>query len=151
MRENLQAAEQARRSGAARGALLIVEDDLHSREGLRDLLARSGFSVEIAADGIQAIRKVKDAHFGGAIIDLDLPRFHGLTIDGWDVARICRAFVPDIALVLVSAEGGAHVGARARGIPRCDFIEKPIDPERLKATLGRLALGGEEERGDSRA
>ncbi len=149
--EDLQPAEQTGRSGTARGALLIVEDDLHSREGLRELLARSGFSVEIAADGIQAIRKVKDGHFEGAIIDLDLPPFHSLAIDGWDVARICRAFAPHIALVLVSAEGGAHVAARARAFPRCDFIEMPIDPERLRATLGRLSLGGEEERGDRHA
>lgn len=143
--------ERTRPSGTGRGALLIVEDDLHSREGLRDLLARSGFSVAIASDGIQAIRTVKDGHFVGAIIDLDLPPFHGLPMDGWDVARVCRAFAPNIALVLVSAEGGAHVRARAQGFPRCEFIEKPIDPERLKATLGRLSTGGEEERGGSHA
>jgi DNA-binding NtrC family response regulator len=89
--------------------------------------------------------------FEGAIIDLDLPPFHSLAIDGWDVARICRAFAPNIALVLVSAEGGAHVGARAHGFPRCDFIEKPIDPERLRTTLRRLSLRGEDERGDSHA
>ncbi len=132
-----------------RGALLIVEDDLHSREGLRDLLVRHGVRVEVAADGIQAIRKVKDGHFAAAIVDLDLPPFHGLAIDGWDVGRICRAFSPTIGLVFVSAEGGAHVRARAQAFPRCEFIEKPIDPDRLRAALGRLVPGGGEGRGDS--
>ena len=59
---------------------------------------------------------------------------------GWDIADICRACTPDIAVLFVSAQGGAEVEDRAERLGHAAFLEKPIDPARLTATLGRLGL-----------
>jgi CheY-like chemotaxis protein len=61
-------------------------------------------------------------------------------VTGWDIADICRAFTPDIAVLFVSAEGGAEVEGRAERLGHAAFLEKPIDPARLAATLGQLGL-----------
>lgn len=127
----------------ARPAILVVEDERHSREGLRDLLAGRGYLVETAADMPQAIRHVNAQHFAGAIIDLQLPSVREVTVTGWDIADICRACTPDIAVLFVSAQGGAEVEDRAERLGRAAFLEKPIDPARLTATLGRLGLRGQ--------
>ena len=124
----------------AHTAILVVEDEPHSREGLRDLLARRGYLVETAADAPQAISQVNAHRFAGAIIDLHLPPVREVAMTGWDIADICRAFTPDIAVLFVSAEGGAEVQDRAERLGHAAFLEKPIDPVRLAAILGKLGL-----------
>jgi CheY-like chemotaxis protein len=123
-------------------AILVVEDEPHSREGLRDLLAGRGYHVETAGDMPQAIRHVNARRFAGAIIDLQLPPVHAVMVTGWDIADICRACTPDIAVLFVSAQGGAEVEDRAERLGHAAFLEKPIDPARLTATLRRLGLQG---------
>lgn len=124
----------------AHPAILVVEDEPHSREGLRDLLAECGYLVETAADLPQAVRQVNAHRFDGAIIDLQLPPVQEVTVTGWDIADMCRRFMPDLAVLFVSAQGGAEVEDRAERLGHAAFLEKPIDPARLTATLGRLGL-----------
>lgn len=121
-------------------AILVVEDEPHSRLGLGALLAARGFCVETAADVTEAIRHLKARRFAGAIIDIRLPDVHEVTVTGWDVADICRTFTPEMGLLFVSAQGGPEVEARAGSMGRAAFLEKPIDTAQLAATLGRLGL-----------
>jgi CheY-like chemotaxis protein len=119
--------------------ILIVEDDLHSREGLRASLLGAGYSVDTAADGWQALKKIKEGRFEVGIIDLDLPPVHGVAVSGWDLVRIFRAFNPAISIVLMSAEAGNAVMAQLEQLQVSAFLEKPIDPARLKAIVRTLA------------
>jgi DNA-binding response OmpR family regulator len=118
----------------------VVEDEPHSREGLRDLLAGRGYHVETAADLPQAICHVNAQRFAGAIIDLHLPPVQGVTVTGWGIADICPAGQAGIVVLFVSAQGGLEVEARAARLGRASFLEKPIDPAQLAATLGLLGL-----------
>lgn len=119
--------------------ILVVDDELHSREGLRVSLLRAGYAVETAADSWQAIKKIKDYPFEVAIIDLDLPPVHGVALSGWDLVRIFRAFNPAIAIVVVGAEESRHVKAQAEELKVSEFLEKPISPTRLKGIVSALS------------
>jgi two-component system, NtrC family, response regulator len=121
-------------------AILVVEDEPHSRQGLGALLVERGYRVETAADVPEAIRHLKASRFSGAIIDIRLPDVHEISMTGWDVAEICRTFTPEMGLLFVSAQGGPEMEARAGSLGRAAFLEKPIDSARLSATLGRLGL-----------
>jgi CheY-like chemotaxis protein len=118
--------------------ILVVEDDPHSREGLRGLLSVGGYWVDTAADGWQAIERIKDGSFQLALVDLDLPVVHGVAVDGWDLVRILRAFHPDITIIVVSAQMGPAIESRARVLKVSCLLEKPLDPATLWATLRRL-------------
>lgn len=118
--------------------ILVVDDDLHSREGLRDWLRTEGYKVDTAADAWQAIKKVKESRFDIAIIDLDLPPIHGVSMNGWDLARIFRAYNPEIRLIVVSAEEADVVRAEAEQMRVWQFLEKPISPARLKTIVKAL-------------
>lgn len=115
-----------------------MDDDLHSREGLRDSLLAEGYRVETAADGWQAIRKVKEHLFDIAIIDLDLPSVHGLTVNGWDLARIFRAYHPAISIIVVSAEEWTTARMQAQQLKVSEFLEKPISPRQVKVIVKNL-------------
>jgi len=118
--------------------VLVIDDDVHGREGLRALLSAEGYGVETAADGLAAIRKMKDGGFDVAIIDLNLPELLGLTLSGWDLVRIQHAFDPGVAVVVISADLGTDAAARAEELEVEQCLEKPIDPVQLKAVLRTL-------------
>ena len=127
-------------SGIQRAAILVVEDEPHSRLGLGALLAERGYRVETAADMPEAIRHLQACRFAGAIIDIRLPNVDAVAVTGWDVGKICRTYTPEMGLLFVSAQGGPEVEARAGSLGRAAFLEKPIDSARLAATLTRLGL-----------
>jgi CheY-like chemotaxis protein len=54
--------------------------------------------------------------------------------------RICRAFHPAITVIVVSAEAGQAVMARAEELKVAKVLEKPIDPTQLKAIFRTLNL-----------
>lgn len=113
--------------------VLLVDDDLHSREGLKLFLMLDGYRVRAASDAWQAIRAVKEGGFDLAIIDLDLPPFRGLEITGWDLTRIVRGYQPDLAIIVIGAEDGPAVRREAAAAGVALFLEKPISPVRVRA------------------
>jgi len=121
--------------GTVNKTILLVDDDLHSREGLRQSLVGGGFMVATAQDGAQAIKQMIESEVGMAIIDLDLPPVKGVTISGWDVVRICRAFDAAMPIIVVTAEGGPEVRARAKELKVLECLEKPIAPGQVKGIV----------------
>lgn len=118
--------------------ILIVDAYGHSREGLSALLRAGGWIVETAAGSWEAIQKVKEGRFGLAIIDVDLPPAQGAAVSGWDMARIFRAFYPDAAVILVSAESRPEMTTAAPPLDRIRVLEKPVSPAALRALLRAL-------------
>ena len=114
--------------------ILVVEDDLNSREGLRGLLSVGGYRVDTAADGWQALERIKQGTYELAIVDLDLPVVHGIAMDGWDVARIVRAFCPEVGIVVVSGRGDDEIRDAAvhMGVA---FLEKPFSMADLRGVI----------------
>jgi CheY-like chemotaxis protein len=118
--------------------VLVVDDDLHSREGLMASLQGEGYRVETAADSWQAIKKIKERRYDAAILDLNLPPVHGVTVSGWDLARIFRAYHPAISIIVISAEDRNAVRAEAERLRVSECLEKPINPTQLKMILRTL-------------
>jgi CheY-like chemotaxis protein len=118
--------------------ILIVEGHGHSREGLTASLRAGGFSVETAAEYLEAIRKIKEGQFGVAIIDVDLGPSRNGELTGWDLARIFRALHPGAAVVLVTAELRREIQAEADRLPDCTLLEKPLSPAKLRVMLRAL-------------
>jgi len=117
--------------------ILVVEDDRNSREGLQGLLSVGGHRVDTAADGWEALERIKQGSYELAIVDLDLPAVHGIAMDGWDVARIVRAFCPDVAIVVVSGRDDDETRDAARHIDVA-FLEKPLAMSDLRTVIAEF-------------
>lgn len=122
--------------------ILLVDDDLHSREGLKLSLRAEGYQVEVAANLWETIRLIKGGSFDVAIIDLDLPPLRGLEVNGWDLARIVRAYQPGIAIIVIGAEDGPEIRRQAAVEGVAHFLEKPISLTRIKAMVRHLRSCG---------
>lgn len=133
--QSVEPMRQRERSVRSEKRILVVDDDFHSREGLRLSLIEEGYVVETAADGWEAFKKLKEGPFEVAIIDLDLPTVHDVTLSGWDVARFCRAYYPTISIMVVSEAAGREVRGQAEQFKVSALLRKPIDPVQLKAIV----------------
>ena len=118
--------------------LLVVDDHVPSREGLRQWFCGLGWRVETAADGWEALKRIKETSFEAAIVDLDLPPVHGIVLSGWDVVRIVRAFRPETSIMVLSAQGKHDMKVQADRLGVSEFVEKPIRAAHLHALAGML-------------
>lgn len=116
--------------------VLIVEDDINSREGLKAMLGMYGYNADTSKDGLQAIKKIKEKIFGVAVIDINLPPVLDVEINGWDLIKIFRSFNPDIHIIVVSGEKGIQSRAQHFNLAGC--LEKPIRPSHLKSLMKSL-------------
>jgi CheY-like chemotaxis protein len=122
--------------------ILVVEDDLHSREGMKLSLGAEGHQVEVAADLRETIQLIKGGSFDVAIIDLDFAPLRGLEVSGWELTRIVRADQPDVAIIVIGAEDGPEIRRQAAAEGVAHFLEKPISLARIKAMVRHLRPSG---------
>ncbi len=115
--------------------VLIVEDDADIRELIRYNLAQEGFIVEEAADGVQALDKVKRRVPDLMVLDLMLPGMPGLQVCRQMRAERETAHLP---ILIVTAKGtevdkvlGLEMGAD-------DYVVKPFSPRELVARVKAL-------------
>lgn len=120
--------------------VLLVDDDRPSLEGLRLALSRDGHLVTTATDAWQAIARLRRQRFDVAVVDLDLPPVHGMDLGGWDLARIARAYHPEIVLVLLSAEEEPAAPREARPLDNTQILAKPISLPELRALVEALPV-----------
>ena len=120
---------------AVRYKVLIVEDDADIRELIRYNLAQEGFVVEEAADGAQALERVRRRVPDLMVLDLMLPGMPGL-----EVCRQMRAGrdTAHLPILIVTAKGtevdkilGLEMGAD-------DYVVKPFSPRELVARVKAL-------------
>ena len=120
----------------AKKNVLIVEDDMNSREGLKAMLGMYGYNADTSKDGLQAIKKIKEKFFEVAVIDINLPPVLNVEINGWDLIRIFRSYNPSIDIIVVSGEKGIQGRAQHFNLDGC--LEKPIRPSHLKSLMETL-------------
>jgi PAS domain S-box-containing protein len=135
--EGERASEERRLRGyrGARRRILIVDDNADNRAVLKGLLEPLGFVVGEAPDGETAVAAAARDAPDLVLMDLVLPGSDGLTAAA-RIRALEREPVPKIVAVTANAFETARRDSIAAG---CDaFLTKPLDLERLCATLGAL-------------
>ena len=120
--------------------VLVVEDNAVNQMVAVGLLEESGFSVDVAADGEQAVAALSPGHgYAVVLMDCRMPR-----LDGFDATRAVRAAEPagtrvPIIAMTASALEGEEQRCRAAGMD--GFLTKPVDPVRLLREVRRWTNG----------
>ena len=113
--------------------ILVVDDERELRQLLQTGLGGYGYVVEVAADGLEAIERARDWRPDVIVLDLELPRLHGI-----DVCRMIRTWssVPIIVLTVRDADSDK---IRALDEGADDYLTKPFSLGELLARI-RVAL-----------
>jgi FixJ family two-component response regulator len=110
----------------------VVDDDLSMRRSLSRLLAGAGFDVTLYGSAEEFLAVADGALSGCLLLDLRLPGASGLELQQLLVARRCR-----LPIVFLTAHGEVAATVRAMKRGAVDFLEKPVAPAVLIATLSR--------------
>jgi len=112
--------------------ILLVENDTISRNAFARLLRAQGHQVVEVTDGQEALEFLPKDNFDLVIADLVMPRVNGL-----ELAAQIRRHWPVMPILLMSAYLSQD-GAKIISDGFAEFIQKPIDPPVLIATVQRL-------------
>jgi DNA-binding NtrC family response regulator len=115
---------------AAAEKVLIVEDELHALTGLAELVSGWGYRTETARDGVEALDKVGNWVPGIIVTDLKMPR-----MDGLELLRRLGDMQDRQTVIVLTAQGSIERAVEAMKMGAYDFIQKPIEPARLKTVL----------------
>lgn len=117
------------------GTILLVENDEDTREGLRRLLRRQGYTVDVAGDGREALEYVERHPCALVITDMLMPGMDGLVL----LQRL-QERRPDIPVLVITAFGNWGSYARAIELGAAAYLTKPFRSEELQREVQR-ALG----------
>jgi putative two-component system response regulator len=120
-----------RRRAEVAGRVMIVDDDPKVRELHAKLVKSMGHTVEIAADGIEALAKLP-LGIDVVLLDGEMPN-----LDGFEVAQRIRDTekYASIPIVMVTGLEGAGLHRRALEVGINDFVQKPVNAEELRLRL----------------
>ena len=125
--------------------LLVIDDEAAIRDSLKMILEYEGYEVLTAATGeegiAQAEREAPDLMF----LDVKMP-----AMDGLEVLQRLRHLVEATPVVVISGHGTVSTAVEATKLGAFDFIEKPLETERLLVTV-RNALDSRRLRTENRS
>lgn len=110
--------------------ILIVDDEESIRSSLEKLLSYEKFKTFTAADGRTALELVEGERVDIILLDVKMPG-----MDGLEVLQRVKDMRPDLPVVIISGHGTISTAVEATKLGAFDFIEKPIDLERLLLTI----------------
>jgi two-component system, NtrC family, nitrogen regulation response regulator NtrX len=110
--------------------ILVVDDEEGIRRILRQVLEYEGHEVRVAAGGGEAIATYGELQPHVVFLDVKMAR-----MDGLEVLDRLRASDPDALVVMISGHGNIETAVEATRRGAYDFLEKPLDTDRLLLTI----------------
>ena len=114
-----------------RPVILIVDDEKNTREGLARALQRQ-YDVRLADGGAAALRVLESEPVDLLLSDVRMPEMDGLTL-----MRRALARVPQPVCVLLTAYGAVETAVEATKAGAYDYLEKPVNLDRLETVIQR--------------
>jgi signal transduction histidine kinase/DNA-binding response OmpR family regulator len=138
--ERRQAADvnQPEYAGAPGLRLLVAEDNPVNQLLALRLLQKQGHSVELASDGLEALKKLQEKDFDAVLMDIQMPNLDGLqtTMRIREGEKLTGRHIPIIALT-AHAMAGYSDSCLAAGID--GYVSKPIEVQELQRVLHSVA------------
>jgi chemotaxis protein histidine kinase CheA/ActR/RegA family two-component response regulator len=128
----------AAESGRKKPKVLVVDDSISIRKYVQRFLDRTGFEVEVAPDGMEALNAMGRTAFDAVITDLEMPVMHGYDL----IAEMKRndALVNIPVIVLTSRAGEKH-RQKAIEMGAQDYLVKPFEEQEMLEALKKVLSG----------
>ena len=122
-------------AASERQTILVVDDSLSQRNALKLLLVDSGFDVQTATDGIDALEKVRLELPAVMLVDMEMPRMNGLELTQAIKSQSATSHIP-IVMITSRSQTKHRQQAKAAGVD--DYLTKPFNENEVVDTV--LAL-----------
>ncbi|HNW58129.1 MAG TPA: sigma-54 dependent transcriptional regulator [bacterium] len=115
-----------------KGRILIAEDDPAFAVQLASALQGEGYETDIARDGNEAVKLLAQGDLAIGLLDLAMPG-----LDGMQVLERAAALAPGLPLVIITGNATIDRAVQATRLGAFDFLEKPVNLDRLLLTVER--------------
>lgn len=119
--------------------VLIVDDEPDLLLMLRVSLEAAGFETGLAADGDEALRRLRAERFDVVLLDMMMP-----VLDGWAVLGALKNDPTAPPIIVVTARTAQADKDRAFDLGAADFVSKPFMLEDLISRIGQVVGATEE-------
>ncbi len=128
--------DAAAQTRAARGTVLLVEDDRSIRRYLEVILQKAGYTVICAEDGLEAMKAALANTIDAVVTDAIMPH-----LNGYELCRFLRRHPRYQRLPVILLSGLERADSSHDEEDRADvYLAKPVRPEELTGCLARLLL-----------
>ena len=121
---------------ATKARILVIDDENEIREGLELLLSMEGYSVELAVNATDGIRKLEQHLYDLVLLDVMMPDRSGM-----DVLREMREHGDETPVFMITAYGSVEAAVSALKLGANDYFQKPWDNEKLLLEIDRVLAG----------
>ena len=112
--------------------ILLAEDNANNREVALDFMAAARMAVDVAFDGLQAVRMAEEGDYDLVLMDIQMPELDGLSATR-EIRRNPR--LRELPIVAMTAHALPSDRAKSLAAGMNDHVTKPIDPDLLFCTL----------------
>jgi two-component system, NtrC family, response regulator AtoC len=112
--------------------VLLIDDDRATRELLREVLQKEGYTVGEAKTGQEALAQAQALPFEVVLADLRLPDLNGI-----EVLRALHGLDPDLPVIVMTAFGSMETAVEAIREGAYDYISKPFNLTEVRLTVRR--------------
>jgi len=110
--------------------ILVIDDEKSIRNTLKDVLEYEKYEVELAEDGPKGIDLFSQGSFDVVLCDIKMAK-----MDGIEVLQKLQEISTDVPVIMISGHGNIDTAVDAIKKGAFDFLEKPLDLNRLLITL----------------
>lgn len=110
--------------------ILIIDDERSIRNTLKEILEFEGHEITLAADGVEGVEKALATNFDAIFCDIKMPNMDGLEV----LDKLCDGGC-ESAVIMISGHGSIDTAVECIKKGAFDFIQKPLDLNRILITL----------------
>ncbi len=121
--------------------ILVVDDDETIRTTMKVILQDEGYTVDLAATGKEAIQKTQETNYNIALLDIRLPDMEGV-----ELLKMLKDGVPRTRKIMVTGYPSMQNAISALNKNADAYLLKPVDVEKLLATVKQQLYAQESER-----
>ncbi len=110
--------------------VLVIDDEKAIRNTLKDVLEYEKHIVDLAQDGIAGLDLFAEGHYDVVLCDIKMDN-----MDGVEVLEKIQETTHDIPVIMISGHGNIDTAVDAIKKGAFDFLEKPLDLNRLLITM----------------
>jgi len=120
-------------NGRIKGRILVIDDEAEIRESLEALLSLEGYTVDLAQNATEGLKKIELGSYDLILLDLMMPDRSGM-----EVLEDVRERDSETPIFMITAYGSVEVAVKALKAGANDYFSKPWDNEKLLLEIDRM-------------
>jgi DNA-binding NtrC family response regulator len=107
-------------------SILLIDDEKEICDSIKMILEYEGYNVDFSTSARQGLKSLEENQVSCLLLDIQMPE-----MSGFEVLKKVKETTPSLSVIIISAHGSVENAIKATRLGAFDFIEKPIDRDKL--------------------